>query len=252
MAAEFQRLSKLGYWKWSKTSENWSTMLAELRTAIVMAQRQVNTRAARAKEIMTSGHKDALMSQMTILEDLTDLEATVTDTYINTLKEDSDPKTFTLIEVESTASKNFATTTETAIKAATRVVKTVSDKLDERAARDHRVAHRAQSQEALNGEHHSDPPNKVNVASDLKPEQLCDSISQLELDDWCERAKVYAEASNITSQSNSVQLGYLQALVKPDIWHMYREYCEANLILPTDNDFEKGIELLKERTTSPC
>ena len=45
---------------------------------------------------MTSGHKDALMSQMTILEDLTDLEATVTDTYINTLKEDSDPKTFTL------------------------------------------------------------------------------------------------------------------------------------------------------------
>ena len=52
---------------------------------------------------MTSGHKDALMSQMTILEDLTDLEATVTDTYINTLKEDSDPETLTLIEVESTA-----------------------------------------------------------------------------------------------------------------------------------------------------
>ena len=195
---------------------------------------------------MTSRHKDALMSQMTVLEDLTDLEATVTDTYINTLKEDSDPETLTLIEVESTASKNFATTTETAIKAATRVVKTVSDQLDERAARDHRVAHRAHSQEALNTEHHSDPLNKVNVASDLKPEQLCDSISQLELDDWCERGEVYAEASNITSQSNSVQLGYLQALVKPDMWHMYREYCEANHILPTDKDFEKGIELLKE------
>ena len=120
-------------------------MLAELRTAIVMAQRQVNTRAARAKEIMTSGHRDSLMSQMTILEDLTDLEATVTDTYVNTLKEDNDPEILTTIEVESTASKNFATTTETAIKAATRVVKTVSDKLDERTARDHRVAHRAQS-----------------------------------------------------------------------------------------------------------
>ena len=49
-------------------------MLAELRTAIVMAQRQVNTRTARAKEVMTSGHRDSLMSQMTILEDLTDLE----------------------------------------------------------------------------------------------------------------------------------------------------------------------------------
>ena len=128
MAEEFKRLSKLDYWKWPKNSENWATMLAKLRTAIVMAQRQVNTRAARAKEIMTSGHRDSLMSQMTILEDLTDLEATVTDTYVNTLKDDNDPETLTTIEVESTASKNFATTTETAIKAATRVVKTVSDK----------------------------------------------------------------------------------------------------------------------------
>ena len=156
---------------------------------------------------MTSGHRDSLMSQMTVLEDLTDLEATVIDTYVNALKVSSDPETLTLIEVETTASKDFATTTETAIKAATRVVKTVSDNLDERAAWDHRVSHRAQSQETLSGEHHSDPPNKVNVASDLKPEQLCDSISQSELDDWCERAEVYAEASNIISQSNSVQLG---------------------------------------------
>ena len=123
MAEEFKRLSKLDYWKWSKTSENWTTTLAKLRTAIIMAQRQVNTRAARAKEIMTSRHRDSLMSQMTILEDLTDLEATVTDTYVYTLKEDNDPETLTTIEVESTASKNFATTTETAIKAATRVVK---------------------------------------------------------------------------------------------------------------------------------
>ena len=65
---------------------------------------------------------------MTILEDLTDLEATVIDTYVNALKVSSDPETLTLIEVETTASKDFATTTETAIKAATKVVKTVSDK----------------------------------------------------------------------------------------------------------------------------
>ena len=30
------------------------------------------------------------------------------------------------------------------------------------------------------------------------------------------------------------------------MWTLYREYCEANLILQTDTDFEKGIELLKE------
>ena len=37
MAKEFKRLLKLDYWIWSKTSENWTTTLAELRTAIVMA-----------------------------------------------------------------------------------------------------------------------------------------------------------------------------------------------------------------------
>ena len=51
MAEQFKRLSKLDLWKVPKNSENWATMLAEIRTAIVMAQRQVNTRAARAKEI---------------------------------------------------------------------------------------------------------------------------------------------------------------------------------------------------------
>ena len=92
MAAEFQRLSKLDYWKWSKVSDNWSSMLAELRTAIVMTQRQVNTRTARAKELMTSGHRDSLMSQMTVLEDLTDLEATVIDTYVNALRRAATPR----------------------------------------------------------------------------------------------------------------------------------------------------------------
>ena len=73
---------------------------------------------------MTSGHRDSLMTQMTILEDLSDLEVTVIDTYVNALKESNDPETLTLIEVETTASKEFATTAETTIKAATRVVKT--------------------------------------------------------------------------------------------------------------------------------
>ena len=125
---------------------------------------------------MTSTHRNSLMSQMTILEDLSDLEATVIDTYVTALKVSNDPETLALIEAETTASKEFATTTEATIKAATRVVKTVSDKLDEKAAREQRVSHRLHSQETLSGEHHSDP-NKINVASDLKPEQFCDSIS---------------------------------------------------------------------------
>ena len=186
MAAEFARLSKLEYFKWKKDDENWPPFLAELRTAILMTQRQVNTRAARTKELMTSGQRDNLVALMTVLEDLCDLEATAITTYVTALKVSSDPETLALIEAETTASKEFATTTEATIKAATRVVKTVSDKLDEKAAREQRVSHRAHSQETLSGEHHSDPPNKINVASDLKPEQLCDTISQLDLDDWCE------------------------------------------------------------------
>ena len=91
------------------------------------------------------------MTVMTILEDLSDLEATVIDTYVTALKVSNDPETLALIEAETTASKEFATTTETTIKAATRVVKTVSDKLDEKAAREQRVSHRAQSQETLSG-----------------------------------------------------------------------------------------------------
>ena len=30
------------------------------------------------------------------------------------------------------------------------------------------------------------------------------------------------------------------------MWTLYREYCESNMILQTDTDFEKGLELLRE------
>ena len=224
MAAEFARLSKQEFFKWKKEDEKWSPFLAELRTAILMTQRQVNTRAARTKELMTSGQRDNLVNLMTVLEDLCDLEATAITTYITALKVSNDPETLALIEAEDTASKEFGTTTQACIKAATKIAKTVTDKLDEKAAREHRVSHRALSQDTLDGQHHSDPPNKLTIATDLKPEQLVDTISQLDLDDWMERAEVYAEASNIIRQSNAVQLGYLQAIVKPEMWTLYREY----------------------------
>ena len=148
---------------------------------------------------------------MTTLEDLTDLEATAVITYVTALKVSSDPETLATIEAEETASKEFAATTQTCIKAATKIAKNVSEKLDEKAARGQRVSHRALSQDTLDGQHHSDPPlAKLTIATDLKPEQLVDTISQLDLDDWMERAEVYAEASNIIRQSNAVQLGYLR------------------------------------------
>merc|ERR1711873_144005 len=104
------------------------------------------------------------------------------------------------------ASKSLEATTKECIKAATKIAKNVSERLEERAARGQRASHRAHSQESLDGQHHSDPPSKIFMATELRPEQLADSISQLELDDWLERAQAWADASNITKQPNNVQI----------------------------------------------
>ena len=50
---------------------------------MAMAQRQVGTKTARAKELMTTGNRDALTAHMAILEDLADLEGTVTGAFAN-------------------------------------------------------------------------------------------------------------------------------------------------------------------------
>ena len=129
------------------------------------------------------------------------------------LKVGPSPDELATIEAEEKASKEYAATTEACIKAATKIAKNVSEKLEEKAARGQRVSQRAFSQESLDGQHHSDPPSKIVMATDLKPEQLVDSISQLDLDDWMERAQAWADASNITKQSNNVQMGYLLSLI---------------------------------------
>ena len=151
------------------------------------------------------------------------------------------------VKAEEAASQKFRNSSDQIIKAATKTLKSVSDKIDERNERDGRRDRRRLSQDSLaDGQHHSDPPNKVTIASDLKPEQLSESVNQLELEDWTERAECYAEASNILNQSTSVQFGYLQALVSPSMWQLFKEYCEAQMLLPTDIDFEKGLDILKE------
>ena len=36
------------------------------------------------------------------------------------------------------------------------------------------------------------------------------------------------------------------ALVAPSMWQLFKEYCESQMILPVEIDFERGIEILKE------
>ena len=246
MAADFEKLSKTEYFKWKKDDQQWASFLAEIRTAILMTQRQTKTRAARTKELATSAQRDHLVNLMTTLEDLTDLEATATITYVTALKVGPSPDELAIVEAEEKASKDFDATTKECIKAATKIAKNVSERLEERAARGQRVSHRAHSQESLDGQHHSDPPSKIFMATELKPEQLTDSISQLELDDWLERAQAWADASNITKQPNNVQLGYLQAVCKPEMWILFKEHLETNFVIPADTNFEQGLEYLKE------
>merc|ERR1712211_151308 len=106
MAADFEKLSKTEYFKWKK-DENWASFLAEIRTAILMTQRQTKTRAARTKELATSAQRDHLVNLMTTLEDLTDLEATATITYVTALKVGPSPEELAIIEAEEKASKDF-------------------------------------------------------------------------------------------------------------------------------------------------
>ena len=48
-------------------------------------------------------------------------------------------------------------------------------------------------------EHHNDPPiPKVDIAHDLKPEQFTKNMGFLQLQDWLQRASVYAQASAIS------------------------------------------------------
>ena len=72
---------------------------------------------------------------MTTLEDLTDLEATAVITYVTALKVGPSPDELATIEAEEKASKEYAATTQACIKAATKIAKNVSEKLDEKAAR---------------------------------------------------------------------------------------------------------------------
>ena len=113
--------SAIEFWNWDKTDPQWGPFLAELRTKISILQRQVQTKQAKAKEVVTGLNRDTLAANLTTLEDLANLEATATDTLVNILSDDQD-----MVErakAEETASKKYAETSDAIIKAATKTIK---------------------------------------------------------------------------------------------------------------------------------
>ena len=102
--------SAIEFWNWDKTDPQWGPFLAELRTKISILQRQVQTKQAKAKEVVTSLNRDTLAANLTTLEDLTNLEATATDTLVNILSDDQDMAE--KAKAEETASKKFTETSD--------------------------------------------------------------------------------------------------------------------------------------------
>ena len=138
--------SAIEFWNWDKTDPQWGPFLAELRTKISMLQRQVQTKQAKVKEVVTGLNRDMLAANLTTLEDLANLEATATDTLVNILSHDQD-----MVErakAEETASKKYAETSDAIIKAATKTIKQVSDKIDEKNERENRRDRRRLSQDS--------------------------------------------------------------------------------------------------------
>ena len=54
MASDFEKLKKTEFFKWKKEDESWASFLAEIRTAILMTQRQTKSRAATTRSCSSS------------------------------------------------------------------------------------------------------------------------------------------------------------------------------------------------------
>ena len=146
------------YWKWGTDEPEWTPFLAEIRTRR-MAQRQVSTKQARARELVTAHNRDVLATNLATMEDLADLEATATDAFVSALSQDTemDEKA----KAEDAVSQKFRNSSDQIIKTATKTLKSVSDKIDEKNERDGRRDRRRLSQDSLpDGQHHSTRPIK--------------------------------------------------------------------------------------------
>ena len=125
------------------------------------------------------------------------------------------------------------------ITALAAITKFVSDSEDRTSRIERREEHRAGAAQH-DGQHHGDPPiPKVNIAHDLKPEMFTKNMGFIQLQDWVQRASVYAQASGISSQADPVQLAYLQALIASDEWILLRQHFDMNEIDVVNLSFQQ-------------
>ena len=137
---------------------------------------------------------------------------------------------------------------------AAKSVKTAWTSLGPSAARDSRWRRR-QSRSPERGERHtSDPPDrsrdrdrdKINIATELKPEMLSTDTDQLNLISWKEQAIVFMTASKLDKQPKETQLAYLRTLCTPEMWQEALVTAEYSNIDTKELGFLAGLDLVED------
>ena len=131
-------------------------------------------------------------------------------------------------------------------------VKNAWTSLGPSAARDSRWRRRQSHSPDRGGRHTSDPPdrgrddNKINIATELKPDMLSTDADQLHLISWKEQAVVFMTASKLDKQPKETQLAYLRTLCTPEMWQEALVTAEYSNIDTKELGFLAGLDLVED------
>ena len=139
--------------------------------------------------------------------------------------------------------KDFDTTGEAVLKRSNQALRVFNESYGPTTARLSRRMERGGSPDR-SGEHTSDPPNKIMVSSELRPESVKLDCDQISFAEWAERAKTFFRGSNLDKQQKSVQLAYLRNLVDSSFWKEVCELSDFEALSMDDMGFLAGVELV--------
>ena len=117
------------YWKWGFDENTWTPFLAEARAKVTSATLKVESTQARAKEISNQTNIAKLANTLDELGDLQDFESTATEFYIQALSKD--PTSQEKLRAEHTATNSSRNSSDLVIKAATKTLKMINNKMND-------------------------------------------------------------------------------------------------------------------------
>ena len=212
-------------------------------TAIGILKRSVTSKVKQIKENPSMLMINSLEELNKELDGVNENQQGAYDMYIELSREQG----VTLDEITriETQAKEFADLIENLLKQSNKSVKLASDTLDPMVARVQRRQSRQSSPVNTTGEHSSDPPNKIYLAADLKPEAIKLDADQTEFTEWAERTQIYFEASKLDKQAATVQLAYLRNIFDTYFWKAAEELADYEGFEVKECTLNTGLELLK-------